>query len=193
MARFLLKQTYTMTPNRDEEDTFSALERGSEISDPLDDLPSESFEQLQYIEEGTEPTALAEIRKAVRRFGEGDGITKAELEQATEYSRNTIDKHLETLHRWREVYKMKRDKKTDFYYPNGRPLHQYGRKRVECGESIIDIKLAEGRHDKLHFHLTEKRYSLMEGETTEGAIIIPVEAIDDLFSSLQQMAGEVEE
>lgn len=181
-----------MASNPDDEETFSALERGSEISDPLNDLPSEDFEEIRYIEEGSEPTALAEIRKAVRRLGEGDGITKAELEQATGYSRNTIDKHLETLHRWREVYRMKRDKKTDFYYPNGRPLHQYGKKRVESGDSIIDIKLAEGRNGQYNFHLTEKRYSLMEGETTEGAIIIPMDSIDELFSALQGMAEEVE-
>jgi len=182
-----------MVDHTDDEETFSALERGSEATDPLDDLPDEEFEALQYIEESEEPNALAEIRKAVRRLGEGDGITKSELEQVTGYSRNTIDKHLETLHRWREVYKIKRNQQTDFYYPNGKPLHQFGKKRVESGDSIIDIKLAEGRNDTLNFHITEKRYSLIEGETTEGAIILPTDVLDELFAKLQELAQEVEE
>lgn len=182
-----------MAEHDPDDEPFSALERGSEVSDPLDDIHSEDYEELQFIQEDEEPNALAEIRKAVRRLGEGDGITKSELEQVTGYSRNTIDKHLETLHRWREVYKIKRNQQTDFYYPNGKPLHQFGKRRVESGDTIINIKIAEGRNDNLNFHLTEKRFSLMEGETTEGAIILPLDALDDLFAKLQDMAQEVEE
>lgn len=182
-----------MADENDPDDTFSALERGSEVSDPLDDLPDEEFDELQFIEESEQPNALAEIRKAVRRLGEGDGITKSELEQVTGFSRNTIDKHLETLHRWREVYKIKRNQQTDFYYPNGKPLHQFGKERVESGDTILDIKLAEGRNDSLNFHITEKRFSLMEGETTEGAVIVPLDSLDQLFAKLQKMADEVEE
>lgn len=181
-----------MAPNQSEDEEFSALDRGTEITDPLNDIPSEDFEEKKFIEEGEEPNALADIRKAVRRLGAEDGITRDELQQVTGFSRNTIDKHLETLRRWREVYKMKRDKKTDFFYPNGRPLHQYGKERVKSGDSIFDIKLAEGRNGQYNIHLTEKRYSLMEGETTEGAIVLPVDALDELFASIQSMAGEVE-
>lgn len=182
-----------MVENNSEKETFSALERGSEVSDPLDDIRSEEYEELQFIREDEEPNALAEVRKAVRRLGEEDGITKSELEQVTGFSRNTIDKHLETLHRWREVYKIKRNQQTDFYYPNGKPLHQFGKRRVESGDTILNIKLAQGRNENLNFHITEKRFSLMEGETTEGAIILPLEALDDLFAKLQEMAQEVEE
>jgi hypothetical protein len=33
----------------------------------------------------------------------------------------------------------------------------------------------------------------MEGETTEGAVIFPVSALDEVFQKLQEFADEVEE
>jgi len=175
----------------DEESEISALELGSDLEDPLDDLSESSPSVEGFDDDDSETLAQDKVRRAVRKYGE-DGITVSEIMEVTDLARNTVDKHLTRLRQLREVYRQKRDKQTYFYYPNGKPLHSFGKKRVEDGDTILDIQLAEGKNDDLYFHLTEKRFSLMEGETTEGAVIFPLSSLDDVFQKLQQFADEVD-
>lgn len=174
-------------------DEVSALTLGSDLDDPLEEIADDERSVEGFIDSDEGTLALDKVRRAVRRYGEGEGITISEIVEVTELTRQTVTKHLDTLRRLREVYRVKRDKQMYLYYPNGRPLHSYGRERVEEGDTILDIQLARGRNDELYFHLTEKRFSLMEGETTEGAVIFPRSALDEVFQKLQQFANEVEE
>lgn len=174
------------------EGEISALELGSSIQDPLDELSEDSSEVESFGEEESGTLAQDKVRRAVRKYGK-DGITVSEIVQVTDLSRSTVDKHLAKLRRLREVYRMKRDKQMYLYYPNGKPLHSFGKKRVEKGDTILDIQLAEGKNEEMFFHLSEKRFSLMEGETTEGAVIFPLSALDEVFQNLQEFANEVEE
>jgi predicted ArsR family transcriptional regulator len=178
-----------MTEN--ESDGPSLLDIGSDVEDPVEDLDEE--ETLEgFVGGENETIALDQVRRAVRKYGE-DGITVSEIEEVTELNPKTIRKHLDTLRRLREVYRQKKNKQLHLYYPNGRPLHSFGRKRIESGDTILDIQLAEGRGEEYAFHITEKRYSLMEGETTEGAVIFPKSMLDEVFTKLQEFAEEAEE
>jgi DNA-binding transcriptional ArsR family regulator len=178
---------------RDDEDgEISALELGSELQDPLEDLSDDDPTIEGFGDDESDTLAQDKVRRAVRKFGE-DGITVSEIMEVTGLARNTVDKHLTRLRQLREVYRQKRDKQTYFYYPNGKPLHSFGKKRIEDGDTILDIQLAKGKNDDLYFHLTEKRFSLMEGETTEGAVIFPMSSLDEVFQKMQEFAEEAEE
>jgi len=175
----------------DEEPEISALELGSDLEDPLDDLSSDEPSVEGFGDDQSDTLTRDKVRRAVRKYGE-DGITVSEIMEVTDLARNTVDKHLTRLMQLREVYRQKRDKQTYFYYPNGKPLHSFGKERIEDGETILDIQLAKGKNDEMFFHLTEKRFSLMEGETTEGAVIFPMSSLDEVFQKLQQFADEVD-
>lgn len=176
----------------DEFEGVSALELGADLEDPLEELDGED-QSISFTEDDG-PIARAQVRRAVRRFG-GDGITVRELVEVTGFSKETVRKHLETLRRLREVYRIKRDEQMYMYYPNGKPLRSYGKKRIahDDEDTTLEIQLAKGPNDDLFFHLTEKRYSLMEGETTEGAIIFPLSYLDEVFQELEDFAREVEQ
>jgi DNA-binding transcriptional ArsR family regulator len=176
----------------DTESEISALELGSDLQDPLDDLSDETLSVEGFGDDESDTFAQDKVRRAVRQYGE-DGITVSEIIEVTELARNTVDKHLTRLRQLREVYRQKRDKQTYFYYPNGKPLHSFGKKRIESGDTVLDIQVAEGKNEDLYFHLTEKRFSLMEGETTEGAVIFPMSSSDEVFQKMQEFAEEVGE
>lgn len=177
----------------DEREGPSLLDIGSDVEDPADDIEPPSENPVTgFTNDENRSEAIHTVRRAVRKYGE-EGISVAELEEVTELSRKTIRRHLDTLRRLREVYRQKKNKQLHLYYPNGRPLHSYGKKRVEDGDTILDIQLAEGKNEDYYFHITEKRYSLMEGETTEGAIIFPKSSFDEFIAKLNEFASEVEE
>lgn len=178
--------------SNDNQDRPSLLDIGSDLEDPVDELETQGEGSAGFIEDADEGMALHNVRRAVRKYGD-NGISVAELEEVTDISRKTIRRHLDTLRRLREVYRLKKNKQLHLYYPNGRPLHSYGKKRIEDGDTILDIQLAEGKDEDYYFHVTEKRYSLMEGETTEGAIIFPKSTFDEFVSKLNEFAKEVEE
>lgn len=180
------------TMSQDDNTGTSLLDLGSDIEDPVDEFGQRDESMASFTGEENQSVALDKIRRAVREYG-NEGITVAEIEEVTELSRKTIRKHLDTLRHLREVYRQKKNKQLHLYYPNGRPLHSYGTKRVEGNDTILDIQIAEGKNEEYYFHVTEKRYSLMEGETTEGAIIFPQSAFDEFVTALQEFSKEVEE
>jgi len=177
---------------QDDTQNPSLLDLGSAIEDPVEEFEEKGDSIASFTGEENQSLAMDKVRRAVREYGE-DGITVAEIEEVTDLSRKTIRRHLDTLRRLREVYRQKKNKQLHLYYPNGRPLHAYGTKRIEDKDTILDIQLAEGKNEDYYFHITEKRYSLMEGETTEGAIIFPKSAFDEVVMKLQQFAEEVNE
>lgn len=132
-----------------------------------------------------------ELRKLVRQRPD-QGITVRELSEVTGLSDTTVRNHLEKLCDLREVYKSKRNDQLYIYYPNGKPLHGIGTERIENGDSIIEMQLAKGRNDELQVHVLEKKFSLLDGETTEGAIMFPLKSIDEFFDKMNTLANEVE-
>lgn len=141
-----------------------------------------------------ESVALDQVRSAVRQYGE-DGISVSMVADLLDMANETVRKHLETLCSLREVYKQKKNKQMYLYYPNGKPLHGLGTRRIESddGETIIEMQLAQGRNDQLMVHVTESRFSLLEGERTEGAIMFPLDNLDEFFAELTDLADEVEQ
>ena len=62
--------------NRDEEsEKVSALELGSEISDPLEELEENDTGFEPIAKDENETLALDKVRRAVRNYGEEEGIT----------------------------------------------------------------------------------------------------------------------
>lgn len=172
-------------------DGRSLLDIGSDFDDPVEEI-GDTNELDSFTNDENESLALHQVRRAVRKYGEESGITVPELEEVTDLSPKTIRRHLDNLRRLREVYRTKRNKQTYFYYPNGKPLHSFGKKRIDHDkDTIIDIQLAEGKNEEYFFHLTEKRASLIEGETVEGAIILPTSFVDELTEKLEEFREEV--
>lgn len=180
----------------DEEDTHSnksLLELGASRGDPLDDLNERDLEMESLSTEGKKSLALEQVRRAVRQHGE-DGISVTEIAELTDLSRKTVQNHLDRLRNLREVYRQKKGKQMYLYYPNGKPLHGVGSEYVECsdGETGIEMQVAQGKDDDLYLHITEKRFSLLEGETNEGAIIFPLDDLDAVFQKLSSLAEETQ-
>lgn len=171
----------------------SLLELGASRTDPLDGLNERDQDIEKLSAEGKKALALEKVRRAVRRYGE-DGISVTEIMEVTGLTRKTVQGHLDRLRNLREIYRQKKGKQIYLYYPNGKPLHGVGREHIECsdGETGIEIQLAQGKNDGLYFHVTEKRFSLLEGETNEGAIIFPLEDLDAVFQGLQSLAEEIQ-
>jgi DNA-binding transcriptional ArsR family regulator len=174
-----------------QDDGKSLLELGSAGRDPVDKLDEHNSDE-SFTAEHKKAIALDQVRRAVRRYGE-DGIAVSDLEEVTDLSRKTVQRHLDTLCNLREVYRQKKGKQMYLYYPNGKPLHGVGTERIECddGDTILEVQLAQGKNDDLFFHVTEKRFSLLEGETTEGAIVFPLDSVDELFESLNELSEKI--
>lgn len=180
--------------DEDTPDGPSLLDLGSDATDPVEEFQNDSEDKDSFSAEHRKAVALDQVRRAVRRFGE-DGISVSEVAQVTDLTKKTVRRHLDTLCNLREVYRQKKGKQMYLYYPNGKPLHGIGTERIESddGETILEIQLAQGKNEDLFFHVTEKRFSLLEGETTEGAIIFPLDEVDEFFQKLEKLSSEVED
>lgn len=177
----------------EEADNPSLLKLGSDV-ESFDVSGERSKENPEaFVDRYKKSVALDQVRGAVRKYGE-DGISVSVIADMLDMSNETVRRHLETLCNLREVYKQKKNQQMYLYYPNGKPLHGIGTKRIESdgGDTILELQLAQGRHDELYFHITEKRFSLLEGERTEGAVMFPLEKLDELFTDLNELAEEVE-
>lgn len=183
-----------VTPDDTDDDPVSLLELGTDRPN----LGEETSDDLQGTEDLNEVSSEARkiisrdrIRKAVREAGYEQGVTHREVADLTGLSKKTVEKHLDALSKMREVYRRKRSG-TWFYYPNGKPLHSFGTERVESGEVILDIQLAEGPRGDHFVHVTEKRFTLKDGESAEGAVMFPLDAVDELVAALRQCQEEVD-
>ena len=125
------------------------------------------------------------IRRIIKKYGE-NGLTVDEIMKLTGFSRSTVTKHLNTLCALREVYSLKKGRRLTIYYPNGRALHSVGKVRFESERGqIYEITVNEAKNYRF-LHVVEKNFSLLEGETPEGAIIIPLEDVDKFIEALKE-------
>lgn len=183
-----------MNPQDENAEDLSMLEMGADTVDTLqEDVVDRQSDYESLSSSDKKIVTRNQIRRVVRRHGK-DGLTVQEVAEVTDLSESTVRKHLETLCKLREVYKQKKNQKLHLYYPNGKPLHSVGSKRIEDPntDTILEVKVAQGRDDKLLFHILEKRYSLLDGEKTEGGIIFPIDQLDDLTDKLRELEQEVE-
>lgn len=179
----------------EEPDGMSLLDLGTEARNPASrddgEPPQDPDEFTQKYEKSVKQD---QVRGVVRQYGE-DGISASVVADMLDMSTETARKHLKELVSLREVYKQKANKQMDLYYPNGKPLHGIGSRRIEDdkGDKTLEVQLAQGKDEELHFHVKEKRFSLIEGERTEGAIMFPLDKLDEFFAELDDLASEVED
>lgn len=178
----------------EEPDGISLLDLGTDAGKPVDDGEDVPRDPDKFTERYEKSVMLDQVRGVVRQFGE-DGIAASVVADMVDVSTETARKHLEDLRRLREVYRQKHNNQVHLYYPNGRPLHGLGTRRIESdnGDLILEVQLAQGKGEQLYFHIKEKRFSLLEGERTEGAVMFPLKHVDELFSELNDLASEVED
>jgi len=154
------------------------------------DLSKDQMKQLDPEAEGL--LIRDKIRRVVRKLGE-DGLSISEIIKITNFDRKTIVSHLQALEALREVYSQKKNGKVTLYYPNGKPLHQLGKKRFNWGNSIFEIFIAQGQKNRLFFYILEKKWNILEGEVSEGAILLPIEGLEDFIETLKSFKNEFKE
>ncbi len=148
------------------------------------DFDSENWKHLSP--EVRETFTREKVRRAVREFGKA-GLTIEEISTLTHLNRVSIKKHLDKLIGLREVYSQKKNHKIILYYHNGKPLHHLGKRRLDCKDTILESTIAQGKNDNIFFHILEKRYSVLEGETSEGAIMVPIEQLERFIEDLKEL------
>jgi len=177
------------------------LEDFEELDDmiPTDDIEmnvvkKDAFSRLSP--DAKELLVRESIRRVIRKYGE-DGLTIDEIVELTGHSRSAVKRHLDSLCALREVYCLKKNRKVTLYYPNGKPLHTVGKKRLEWesdwrNNPIFEITVNIGPKDRLFLHIVEKKFTILEGETPEGAIMVPLDHLDDFIEALKGLKKEVE-
>lgn len=131
------------------------------------------------------------VRQALRKAGDR-GATSTEISKMTHLAPQTAKKYLEELRAIREAYGLKRNRTTTIYHINGRPRHDFGFERVEDGNMVFEMSLAEGPDDTLLLHIVEKRFTLLEGEQVEGGVILPIRLIPSIIEKMgkfHELAG----
>jgi predicted DNA-binding protein YlxM (UPF0122 family) len=155
------------------------------LSDDVDlDFDSDNWKHLSP--EIRETLTREKVRRAIRDYGK-DGLSIEEIVALTNLNRIAIKKHLDKLSGLREVYSQKKNYKITLYYHKGKPLHHLGKRRLDCKDTIIESTIAQGKNDSIFFHILEKRYSVLEGETPEGAIMIPIEQLERFIENLKEL------
>ncbi|OPY52577.1 MAG: hypothetical protein A4E49_01811 [Methanosaeta sp. PtaU1.Bin112] len=161
---------------------------------PSDDTEYElDKNQMKQLDPETREVLVRDkVRRSVRKMGE-DGLSIAEIIKLTGFDRKTVVGHLRVLEGLREVYSQKKNGKLTLYYPNGKPLHNLGKKRIEYDNSILEISIAQGQKKKLFFYILEKKYTIIDGEVSEGAILLPLESLDEFVEALRTFREEFQE
>ncbi|HEX9908472.1 MAG TPA: hypothetical protein VGB78_08440 [Thermoplasmata archaeon] len=158
-----------------------------EVSDGIPDLATRNDLTHEFNKEN--------VRKALRR-ADSNGATPSEIASLTGLTVQTARKCLDELCATREAYKLKRNRNITIYYNNGKPRHDFGVERIEDGNTTLEVSLAEGPSESLLLHVTEKRFTLLEGEQVEGGIIVPLNQIPPLIESMRRFhelaGGETE-
>lgn len=153
------------------------------VGQDLSDFPLQTRESL-----------LSErVRQTLYKYGRFDGITAALCSKITGITEPTARRHLEKLCLIREAYSTKIGK-TTLYFPNGEPLHGFGKYRFEDKlPHILEAVLSSGPRGRMLIHITEKRYSVLDGEKVEGGIIVPMEYADKLAQALKSLKEKGEQ
>jgi len=157
------------------------------VNDDLDlDLELDEKQRKYLSPETHEILAREKVRRAIRDYGT-DGLSIEEIVELTGLERTTITKHLNKLIGLREVYSQKKNKKLTLYYHNGRPLHQLGVKKLDFENPILEICIAQGPKDNLFFYILEKRFTILDGEVPEGAVMVPFNRLNEFITALQEL------
>ncbi|WP_424027385.1 hypothetical protein [Methanoregula sp.] len=170
---------------------LSDLERIDLPTDEIDDFTIDKEDRKQFDPEVRDILIREKIRRAIRKYGE-NGLSIDEIMEVTKLSRYEITKHLEKLNNLREIYSQRKNAKSVQYYPNGKPLHQLGIKKIGDGNPLLEICIAQGAKESLFFYIVEKRYTILDGEVAEGAVMIPFNKIDEFIRSLMELKQSVE-
>ena len=150
------------------------------------DLDLDADQRKRLSPEANELLSREKVRRAVREFG-ADGLTVEEIAKLTGLTSPTITKHLSKLVGLREVYAQKKNNKLTLFYANGKPLHHLGVRRLDFDNPIIEVCLAEGPKNRAFYYILEKRYTILDGETPEGAVMIPEDRLDEFIAALQEL------
>jgi predicted transcriptional regulator len=161
---------------------------------PGDDVEYElDKDQMKQLDPETKEILVRDkVRRSVRKMGE-DGLSISEIIKLTGFDRKTVVGHLRVLESLREVYSQRKNGKLILYYPNGKPLHNLGKKRIEYGGSVLEISIAQGQKKKLFFYILEKKYTIIDGEVSEGAILLPLDNLDEFVEALRTFRLEFQE
>lgn len=162
---------------------------GEPIDDDFWDLTENDFKKLDP--ESKQIFIRDEIRHMIKKYGLS-GLSVDELVELTNHDQKTIKNHLDSLIGLREVYSQKKNKKLVLYYPNGKPLHGVSKKILDMGNTYFEISLAIGPKEKQFFHVLEKRVSLLDVDKAEGAILIPLEKLNEFKEKLDELYADME-
>lgn len=77
--------------------------------------------------------------------------------------------------------------KGKLYYPNGKLVHKYLQGSKELGGQIFRLSYHEGKRTP-RLQIQERKYSLLDGESVEGAIFIDADQVRDLAEFMLEMA-----
>jgi DNA-binding transcriptional ArsR family regulator len=157
-------------------------------------IPNQKYKKMEFKSNKEIENELNKemVLKALRSRGQ-IGATSSEIAEITDLSQVTARKHLEELCKIREAYKLKRGKQITIYYINGKPRHEYGIKKVEDGDTTFEMCLAEGPNNKILLHLIEKKLTLLEGESIEGGVIIPIDLIPEINKKMKDFYDKIDE
>ncbi len=134
-----------------------------------------------------ESLSTERVRYTLYKYGRENGITALQCSKLSGIAEPTTRKYLEKLCLIREAYSTKVGK-TALYFPNGEPLHGFGRYRIEDNPPyVVEAVLSRGPRNGLLIHLTEKRFSVIDGELVQGGIVIPIEYVDKLVNAMKNL------
>lgn len=144
--------------------------------------------EMSGMPQATRETLSTElVRFTLYKYGRDNGITALQCSKISGITEPTTRKYLERLCLIREAYSTKVGS-TTLYFPNGEPLHGFGKYRIEdTSPYIVEAVLSRGPKNKLFVHITEKRFSLVDGESVQGGVVIPIEYIDKLVNAMKNL------
>ena len=160
-----------------------------DISDYIDMTEESGISLKGLSRRAREALTLERVRHVLFLNGR-EGLTAAEVAGFATISEPTARRYLDRLCSIREAYSVLRKTNARYYYPNGEPLHGLGKYRVDQGPHVVETVLARGPEDRLFLHITEKRFSILEGEKVEGGIMIPFELIDQITEQMKKLQAK---
>lgn len=160
------------------------------IVEPTDKLSADDIKAIPQNERGKfiESSVLALISANGTR-----GLTLAEIEHATQYSKHTLYKHVELLHAKRKINRMARGGFV-IYFPNGQLYNGQEYKDITYGKGNdhrYGVRLLENI-DGQYVHIQERELDENGFPQDIGGVLIPVAIIPELVNRLLQIKETVQ-
>lgn len=150
--------------------------------------PSDFFPDEEEEGEELPNTTKRRIKKVVKRHP--DGVAAPEVAGLVDVAESTARRHLNELKREREVYSRKVSD-TTVWYPNGELIHPYLRFAIDLKGKTYRFSVQEGRSGPL-VQIQERSYSLLDGESVEGAIFVEYDELDGFAEALEELRTRFE-